>query len=329
MNPDKITSEVTHGNFGLEAVLKDMARQMGVLPVTGNVYVVMASTFANSVQYNKYFGRQWEDGTELVQPTLADALTACDDDRDDVIFLAPGFALTVTATNTDLNKNGVTIIGLGNGLARPTFTFGAAAATIDVSAINVTVRGCHHIGNFLDVASAYTLATAPDFHLEGDNTFVDNSSILNFLSIVTTSATDNEADGLTVLGNNIYGLNTTPLAVVSILAAELHINISDNTADLAATSGGEFITLAAKIVNNARIQNNVHTVVGATGTTTGIFLTGSGTTSTGIVSGNMISSLDTTSELAFTAGTGLVYFENYYTGVADKSGKLIPLVDAA
>ena len=38
---------------------------------------------------------------------------------------------------------------------------------------------------------------------------------------------------------------------------------------------------------------------------------------------------DTTTELIATAGTGLKFFENYYTGTADASGKLWPVVDAA
>ena len=48
-----------------------------------------------------------------------------------------------------------------------------------VSAANVTVKNCHHIGNFLDVAAAYTLAAAKDFRLE-NNTFVDTSASLGF-----------------------------------------------------------------------------------------------------------------------------------------------------
>jgi hypothetical protein len=42
-----------------------------------------------------------------------------------------------------------------------------------------------------------------------------------------------------------------------------------------------------------------------------------------------VASLDTTTELIATAGTGLAYFNNYYTGTADTSGKLWPVVDGA
>lgn len=261
--------------------------------------------------------------------TVAGALLACTANKGDKIMVMPNHAETITATSLDLNVAGVSIINMGNGKTdQPTYTFDAAASTIDVSAADISWMGGYFTATKLDVASAFTTGAAKGFSVEG-GLFEDSSAILNFLSIVTTNATDNDADDLKVIGNTWYGLNTTPLAFVSILAANLRPIVAHNHADLAATSGGEFITLAAKIVNGARFEYNNHVVVGATGTTTGIFLTGSGTTTTGIVKYNFVSSLDTTTELIATAGTGLVFHENYYTGVADKSGKLWPVVDAA
>jgi hypothetical protein len=92
---------------------------------------------------------------------------------------------------------------------------------------------------------------------------------------------------------------------------------------------GSFITLSSKVLLAAEIIGNRHIVVGSTGATVGIFLTGSATTCTGIVADNYVASLDTTTELIATAGTGLAYFNNYYTGTADASGKLWPAVDGA
>lgn len=292
----------------------------GELFTTGNVYYVSSVSGSNG-----------NLGTDPSEPkaTINGALAACTANNGDKIVVMNNHAETVTSTSMSLSVAGVTIINMGNGKAdRPTYTFSTAAATINVTAADVTWIGGYFSANFLDVASAFTLGAAKGFTLEG-GLFEDSSSILNFLSIVTTNATNNDADDLTVIGNTWYGLNTTPLAFVSILANELRPNISYNHVDLAATSGGEFITLAAKIVNGARFEHNNHIVVGATTTTTGIFLTGSGTTSTGIVRGNMVASLDTTTELLATAGTGLKYFENYYTGDADASGKLWPVAALA
>lgn len=324
MNRNKINQEVTSGNFGLEAVLKEIATNLGAPLITGNIYFVVPADNANSVQFNKYYNTKYEDSTEMVQTTLALALAACTADRGDFIFLAPGYALTVTATNVDLNKAGVTIIGLGNGLKRPTFTFGAAAATMTVSAANVTVKNCHHIGNFLDVAAAYTLAAAKDFRLE-NNTFVDTSASLGFLSIVVTNATDNDADGLSVVGNFWYSLDVSPNAFISILAAELRLYVADNHVDMAATNDvGHFITLAAKIISGARILRNICNVVSSTGAAVGLFLTGSGTTSTGVVAENWVTSLDVTAPLFATAATNLQFFDNKLSTASSTSGKLWP-----
>ena len=247
----------------------------------------------------------------------------------DRIWVAPGHAETVTATSIALNKAGVTIVCLGNGTRKPTFTFSTAAATITVSASDVTWLGGYFLGNFLDVASAFTIGAADYFRLEGGE-FEDSTATLNFLSIVTTGATNNDADGLTIIGNTFYGLNTSPLAFISILANIAHLHVESNFVDSASTADvGSFITFAAKVSKGTRILNNIHVVVGSTGAAVGIFLTGSGTTHTGLVARNLVTSLDTTAELIATAGTGLAFFENYYTGTADASGKLWPTVDGA
>ena len=268
-------------------------------------------------------GRTPDSAVATVQQAVDKAVSG------DRIFVAPSHTETVTATSIALNKAGITIICLGQGTRKPTFTFSTAAATITVSASDIAWYGGYFLGNFLDVASAFTIGAADYFRLEGGE-FEDSTASLNFLSIVTTGATNNDADGLTVIGNTWYGLNTSPLAFVSILANIAHLHVEGNFVDLATTADvGSFITFAAKISKGTRILNNILIVVGSTGAAVGIFLTGSGTTHTGVVGGNWVTSLDTTAELIATAGTGLAFFNNYYTGVADASGKLWPVVDAA
>jgi len=247
----------------------------------------------------------------------------------DRIFVAPSHAETVTATSLSLNSAGLTIVCLGNGLAQPTFTFGAAAATINVSAANVTWIGGQFTANFLDVASAFTLAAAKDFSLNGAK-FTDATASLNFLSAVTTGAGANAADGLTIVGCQSYILNTSPLAFISILGTIARLTVLDNYVNSLSTADvGNFITFSSLNSTLTRIEGNTLIVVGSSGAAVGIFLTGSGTAHNGVVRGNYIASLDTTGELAFTAGTKLTFFDNLYTGVADKSGYLVPAADSA
>lgn len=261
--------------------------------------------------------------------TVDAAISLCRANKRDRVILMPGHAETVTATSIAHDIAGVEVIGLGVGLNRPTFTFGAAAATITVSAANGRWENCHFVANFADVAAGFTLGAAKDFELD-NCTFVDTSSILNFLSAVVTGATNNAADGLKVRGCRYRGLAATENAFVSVLGNLDRMRLSDNVVFKDATNNaGQFLTLSSKIILGAEIERNRLIIVGATGTTVGIFLTGSGTTSKGVVADNYVSSLDTTSELIATAGTGLSYFNNYYTGTADASGKLWPVVDAA
>lgn len=289
------------------------------LPITnGNYYYVSSVT-----------GSSGNTGTTISSPkaTLQQAINLCTAANNDVVVLLPGHAETVTATSVALNKSTVQIIALGTGSTRATFTFDTAAATITVSATNVSIVNCRFVANFANVASAFTLTTAVSCKIR-DNEFVDTSSILNFLCCVTTGATDNSADGLEFTGNYVYSLPATDGAVVSIHSNTLRLNVSNNIVDKAATNdAGHLITLSSKIVGGVRIIGNILTVVGSSGAAVGVMFTGSGTTSSGICAYNLVSSLDTTGALIATAGTGISFLENYMTGAVDKSGVIYPATD--
>lgn len=290
-------------------------------------------TFGNIFYVSSVTGSSANPGTSVEKPMAtvdqAISLAAVTANNDDVIVILPGHTETVTSTSIALDVAGLRIIGMGKGLKRPTFTFSTAAATITVSAANCSWENCHFVGNFDNVAAAFTLGAAKDFSLL-NNTFDDNSAVLHFLSILVTGTTDNGADGLTIVGNRWQGLALAPNAFISILAAEKRVLISDNDVFMDATNDvGHFLTLSSKIMTGIRLLRNTLQVVGATNASVGIFMTGSGTTSTGLMAYNLVSSLDTTTELIITAGTGITQFENYYTGTADASGKLWPVVDGA
>ena len=269
-----------------------------------NAAILLAQQFGNDWYVNSAAASGGEGASPASAKTTAQAAIdiASAGDR---IYVAPGHTETVTATSIALNKAGITIICLGNGRNRPTFTYGAAAATIAVSAANVTWVGGRFVANFLDVAAAFTLAAAKDFTL-ADAGFEDNSTILNFLSIVVTNTTDNAADGLTVSGCSWWGLAATCNAFISVLGALDRLLAQGNEVNLRATNdAGHFITLAAKAIRAARIRYNTLIILGAAGSAVGIFLTGSSTASDGIVGFNNAASLDTTAELIATAGTKL------------------------
>lgn len=298
---------------------------------TGRVFWVMATTKTNYGSFVKehpsYKSGNGVTTVASVYNTMQAAIGACVAAQDDIIYVDRGYTETVTSTSINCSISSVSIVGLGTGISRPTFTFGAAAATITVSSAGVRWTNCRFVGNFLNVASAFTLSTAVGTQIDGC-TFSDTSSVLNFLCCVTTGATDNTADGLHFLSNVVYGLATTDGAVVSILSAALMVRINDNVVDKAATNdAGHMVTLSSKIVGGFQCLRNTLTVTGSSGATVGILLTGSGSTSSGVVGFNNVWSLDTTGGLLMTASTGLRPMQNYLSGAVDASGTLKPTAD--
>lgn len=260
--------------------------------------------------------------------TTQAAINKCTANKGDVILLMPGHAETVTATNINLSVAGISIIGIGNGLLRPTFTYGAAAATVTVSAANCKVTNVHHIANFVNVASAYTTAAAKDFCVDGC-AFVDNSAILNFLVMVTTNATNNDADGLTFTNNYVYNLPATDGAVVSVLGNLLRLNVSFNFVDKPGKTSdtATLVTMSSKVCGGVRIIGNFVSAVALTSVTVGALFTGSSTTSSGHCADNYIITSDTTSAILATTGTKISFSQNFMGGVADASGIVWPAGD--
>jgi hypothetical protein len=292
----------------------------------GKTFVVGKSALAYSSMIRQLFNSD-ADGVARYFATVDAAIGACTANAGDMIIVLPGHTETVTTTSIALDVAGVRVVGLGVGDLRPTFTFGAAAATIQVSAANISWENCRMVANFADVASAFTTAAAKGFKVINCD-FLDTSSILNFLCCVTTSSTDNAADGLTFNGNYVYGLAATDGAVVSVLANLLRLQVCDNIVDKAATNNaGHMITSSSKILGGVRILRNVLTVVGASNASAAIFFTGTGATSSGVLGFNNVSSLDTTGAILMSASTGISPMQNYLSGAVDKSGTLNPTAD--
>lgn len=263
--------------------------------------------------------------------TLAGAIASCTASRGDVIMVMPGHAETISsATALTLNVAGVAIIGLGQGDLRPTFTLGTATtATINVSASQVAISNCLFKANFAAIVSCFTLTTAKHFVLDNCE-FRDNSSVLNFKFIVNVGATSNAADGLYMDKCMRFGLGaTTGTAIVNMAGTNDRLVIKDSYLAHAATSDAGLMPIATgKIVTNMIINNNVLNLVGSTGATTGTIITTDGTTNSGIISRNLIQSLDATTEILVTASSGFIFSQNYSSAVADKSGYLVPAADS-
>ncbi len=250
--------------------------------------------------------------------------------RGDILMVLPNHAETISnATLMALSCAGALVYGCGTGNARPTFTLNTATtATININSANMGFANCRFISNFANIAAIFTV-NAKDFYL-GYNDFIDNSSVLNAVNVVQTSATSNAADGLWMENNNFYGLGAASnTCLINYLGTQNRATIKNNYAAHTAVTGGGFIqTASGKNITNAIIDSNVGNFTGASSLTTGVFMITGGTANTGVVSNNKCKSLDDTSQILCTASSGFTFYNNYYQVNADKSGMLLPAVDS-
>lgn len=289
---------------------------------TGNIFFVHSGTGSDTGGMGKSPSTPFD--------TIDYAIGKCTASKGDVIYVMPGHTESIAAAGgIAADVAGISIIGLGSGSLRPTITLGTAtAASFTVTAADVTIENLLFTSALDNVATVFTV-TGKDCTIKNCE-FRDASAALHFLSCVLTGTTDNGADGLAVIGCKRHALAAGALAFVSILGNCDRLLLKDNWVQSAGTGDvGHFVIMSSKVCLDALIIGNILNVLGAANATVGVFMTGSSTTSTGVLAYNLCSSLDTTTELFATAGLDFAPFENYYTGTIAASGKLWPAVDGA
>lgn len=310
--PNGITS------FGIPAV------GSGAIPVTNGAYFFVCNNSGAN-------GSDGNDGLSMQTPfaTLAYALTKCTSGNSDVVVVMAGHAENIaSATALGFSVQGVSIVGLGNGVLRPTFTFTTAnTATIAVSAGSIKISNCIFIGNFLSIASCFTLAAAPNFWVDNCN-FRDTSAILGFLSIITTTVSVN-ANGLTFTNNTVQSdATTTPGPAIVILGTMDRLTISGNfvTHSTISNNVAALLSHAALVVSHLYMAYNQVYSVNTDTATGGLLLTTTATTGSGMIFNNYAAALDTAAAILLPA-IAVQYgcFNNYYAHRGNStSGYLLP-----
>lgn len=291
------------------------------LPFTTGKYIWVSSVI----------GSNNNTGKSPAKPvaTINKALDLATASNGDVIVCMPGHAESVVgAGGIAIDVIGVQVIGCGSGALRPTITLGtAAAASITVTAANVTIENFIFIANLDNVATCFTIS-AKDCTIKNCE-FRDTANNKHFLSCILTDAVANSCDGLSVIGCKRFGLAVASTAFISILEGNDRVTLVGNdVVDAAATSNvGHFLILADKNITNAKIAYNTLILPAGAAISVGIFMTGSGTSQTGVVHNNYVHSIDTSSALFCTATLTFGLFENYQSGLVNGSGLLWPAAD--
>lgn len=119
------------------------------------------------------------NGLEPLNPfaTLAQAIGAALADRGDVIVLAAGHAESPTGAIA-VNKSGITIVGIGNGRNRPSFTPAGAVDILNVTSANVKIHNLNFVAPtaaataYINVDAADVEVSDCEFECDADTTDV-------------------------------------------------------------------------------------------------------------------------------------------------------------
>jgi hypothetical protein len=140
----------------------NLAARVGLPPTTGKlVFVDSGATGAGTTSVALSDPTLGAAPKGSIYSTLASAMDNVTATNGDVIVVMPGHAETTTAVAIDVA--GITIVGLGNGRARPTFTATTAATNLfDVSVANVHIENIRLVGAASGVTALMDI-TADDF----------------------------------------------------------------------------------------------------------------------------------------------------------------------
>lgn len=188
--------------------------------------------------------------------TLDYAIGSCTASQGDVIYLMPGHAENIaSATGCVFDVAGIKVIGLGQGNLRPTLTLTTAAtATISITAANVWIENVLVVGNFLNIASAFTVGTAADGLTIKNVETRDTSAVLGALIqfSLATGLTDVTFDGYV----HRNGTTLTAPATNVIIAAGTYDRLTMVNCDIQCFTTAAAVSLSAGIGKDCLFLNN-------------------------------------------------------------------------
>lgn len=173
----------------------------------GNIFWVNSVTGTDSVGNGK--------SPDAPFATLAYAITQCTASNDDRIYVMAGHAEAVIAAGTiTLNIAGVSIIGLGVGDARPTFSWTTATtATMLMSAANIRISNCIFDLTGISALVSGIVVSAAGCQITNNyfKTQKSGAGTAPLQSILTTAA----ANRLLIANNFFIGPAATPTTIAA------------------------------------------------------------------------------------------------------------------
>lgn len=278
----------------------------------GNIFYVDSGATAASDSNNG------KDPIKSPMATLDAAIGLCTANNGDVIYVLPGHSETLSSTSTTVDVAGVTIIGLSNGAAKPTFNCTATGSRINVSAANCTFQNLRMVAGVGDVVTAFLHATAAQNTRYLDIEFTA-SSTFNFINQYTLGAA-NISDGCRWERNYVRTADAGQLALVVTAAAQNDLKFYDNYVVHAAAAAGLLTAGAVDLLGLDVRGNFVQT--GQTDGSVGVLVITTSTASSGSIVDNDMKTADAAANVAIPIASKVYAARNYIAG-ADEVGTVI------
>jgi hypothetical protein len=209
--------------------------------VTGNIWFVDSgsATGADAAGYG-----QNPDAPFL---TLDYAIGQCTASNGDTIYLMPGHAETLTAAGAvTMDVIGVTVIGIGEGASRPTFTFSSTdnSATFLLTAASNVVRNILGVCGDDGLTSAFVVSAAD---CELDITWRDPTDVEAVTCILTTAGADRLKIKLKYEGYTGGNACVSPIQLIGV-------NEGDITVDFYGKASTSVVDMLTTLSSGIRVR---------------------------------------------------------------------------
>jgi hypothetical protein len=285
--------------------------------VPGNVYWVSATdgSDGNKGSRSKPFA------------TLSKAIDTATTKQGDMVYLAPGHKETITDA-LDVDKVGLSVVGLGRGGQRATLLLDSATTTdgIDINAADVTFANVIVKSGTSDMAAAFDVNSAG---FTAKNVSIrDNATHENFLIGFDVA---NAADDVSIEGCDYYTATDSHTAFVNFAGDIKRLKMVGNSYVIGppADAAGAFLKASATDgeVQALDMGGNVIQVTTTATDSYPLIATTLQNANSGMIYdnriGTSISNSNATSNFLVKA-TGFRYAENYQSGAAGHGGSLHP-----
>lgn len=160
----------------------------------GRIFIVCASGDTNYNEVSAMYGGGYPDGTRIVWPSIPLALAATVADRGDSILIASNHDETITAAaGIVVATNGVSLVGLGNGVDRPTITFTTSvAASLNITGSEILLKNIQFTCG-IDAQTAMINVSGTDVTFLNCEFDTNSGTVGAILGILTAATSDRMA----------------------------------------------------------------------------------------------------------------------------------------